>query len=116
MTRKLTLLLLLAQMFLYSTAGAQTCQYEWCSAPWPPAAGADRTVGKDNCGNTCIKIAKTSTTSYRVFMGKENDLFHTDIRADTCEIITTSPNLVCKYQGKEVARFDKNLVWGWMQN
>ena len=30
----------------------------WCSAPWPPPAGSDRTMGKDSNGQVCIKIAK----------------------------------------------------------
>ena len=34
------------------------CQTEWCDAKWPPAEGSDRTYGKDNCGNVCIKIQK----------------------------------------------------------
>jgi len=34
------------------------CITEWCDASWPPEGRSDRTIGKDNCGNTCIKIAK----------------------------------------------------------
>lgn len=38
------------------TANAQECQIEWCSAPWPPLEGQDRTVGVTNCGDVCFKI------------------------------------------------------------
>jgi len=34
------------------------CITEWCDAKWPPSEGEDRTYGKNNCGDTCIKIQK----------------------------------------------------------
>ncbi len=41
-----------------TTEETPACETEWCDARWPPDEGSDRTVGKDNCGNVCIKIEK----------------------------------------------------------
>ena len=45
---------------LYATVcfADEVCKTEWCNAKWPPEKGSDRAVGKDNCGNVCIKIVK----------------------------------------------------------
>ncbi len=48
-------------LLITSHCFAQDCTTEWCDAKWPPIEGIDRTYGKDNCGNVCIKIAVETT-------------------------------------------------------
>ena len=119
--RKLSLIL--AYLLLCNIAHAQpaaVCQYEWCGALWPPAEGQDRTVGKDNCGATCIKISKEvpalpcvtnpAGQVWRVEFAKADYIYHTDIKADVVETVGTF--LVLKKDGIEVARYSSKYVLG----
>lgn len=125
------LLLTTALLLLCNTAHAQpaaVCQYEWCGALWPPQEGQDRTVGKDNCGVTCIKISKpvekiveipalpcvTNPPGqvWRVEFAKADYIYHTDIEADVVETVGTF--LVLKKDGIEVARYSSKYVLGYV--
>lgn len=92
------------------------CAYEWCGALWPPPEGLDRTTGKDNCGNTCIKIIKPAAIStgtvWRVEYAKGDYVYHSDIKADSVDTISTF--LVFKDAGVEVARFSSKYVIGYV--
>ena len=50
-------------LLLVLTSSVAFADPYFCSAPWPPPAGSDRTMGKDSDGHTCIKIAKTVETA-----------------------------------------------------
>ena len=127
MTRYLFFTILLTST-IWSTASAQPavtpCAYSWCDSKWPPEAGSDRTVGKDNCGTTCIKIARPVETpappcvaapglaTWRVEFAKADYIYHADIEADVVETVGTF--LVFKTEGVEVARFSAKYILGYI--
>lgn len=113
MRNKMVVLLVIVVLFMFAGPARAQCAYEWCDAPWPPPAGSDRTVGKDNCKLSCAKIAKTSATSYRIYHSTGDTLYYTDIPADDATII--GEYVVLKFQGKVVAQFLRVDVTGWKQ-
>lgn len=101
---------------LSSTSLAQTCAYQWCDAPWPPATGSDRTVGKTNCGETCIKIVGPAaiTDGIRLFYWKNDNAYHEDFAIDDISV-SSSTWIILKVGGVEVGRINKNYVIGWIK-
>src|SRR3990167_2523356 len=132
----LTLTILLFSISAYAQCVPET----WCDAPWPPLEGQDRTVGKDSCGSTCIKIATTLgepepleelSPEYLVFIyiDRDKDIpvdlqnylninierpyvwYLTQVPAD--EVKITSGYFIFLSKGKEVGRFKKEWIVGW---
>ena len=112
---------------LCNTAFAQPASTYFCSAPWPPPAGSDRTMGKDSNGQVCIKISRpvevpgpicpgipaiSAGTTWRVEFAKADYIYHTDIEADVVETVGTF--LVLKKDGIEVARYSSKYVLGYV--
>ena len=104
-------ILIVSMLLIPTLAIAQTCTYQSCNAIWPPQIGSDRTVGKDNCGQTCIKIMEPLKGFYRVYYSSLEMVYHEDFRADV--ISTDGVWTVFKRANIEVGRILTDKMVGW---